>query len=132
MGSAYFHSSPLGCCMSLRMCQLREEWKDSPSAELILKDMQQPNGEEWKYADRRQELVFIGQGLKHEVIQKLLDQSLLDDEEMALGPEKWEDTMADDDTIQLAIPGEDEDGEEEDGEEEEEREEDEGEDDKDL
>merc|ERR1712083_166931 len=63
------------------MCQMREEGKDSPSAELILKDMQQPNGEEWKYADRRQELVFIGQGLKHEVIQKLLDQSLLDDEE---------------------------------------------------
>ena len=114
------------------MCQLREEWKDSPSAELILKDMQQPNGEEWKYADRRQELVFIGQGLKHEVIQKLLDQSLLNDEEMALGPEKWEETMADDDTIQLAIPGEDDD--EEEGEEEEE--EDEGEDgsdeDKDL
>ena len=76
--------------------------------------MQQANGEEWKYADRCQELVFIGQGLKHEVIQKLLDQSLLDDEEMALGPDEWEETMADDDTIQLAIPGEDdEDSEEE-------------------
>lgn len=71
----------------------------------------------------------------HEVIQKLLDQSLLNDEEMALGPEKWEETMADDDTIQLAIPGEDDD-EEEGEEEEEEEEEDEGEDgsdeDKDL
>merc|ERR1719432_198836 len=78
--------------------------------------------ETMEYADRRQELVFIGQGLKHEVIQKLLDQSLLNDEEMALGPEKWEETMADDDTIQLAIPGEDDD--EEEGEEEE----DEGED----
>merc|ERR550517_2403621 len=93
------------------MCQMREEWKDSPSAELILKDMQQPNGEEWRYADRRQELVFIGQGLE---------------------PEKWEETMADDDTIQLAIPGENDD--EEEGEEEED--EDEGEDgsdeDKDL
>jgi len=108
------------------MCQMREEWKDSPSAELILKDMQQPNGEEWKYADRRQELVFIGQGLKHEVIQKLLDQSLLNDEEMALGPEKWEETMADDDTIQLAIPGENDD-EEEGEEEEEEGDDDEGE-----
>merc|ERR1712192_301822 len=96
------------------MCQMREEWKDSPSAELILKDMQQPNGEEWKYADRRQELVFIGQALKHEVIQKLLDQSLLNDEEMALGPEKWEETMADDDTIQLAIPGEGDDDSDED------------------
>jgi len=96
------------------MCEVREQWEDSPSASLILKDMQQSNGEEWKYADRRQELVFIGQGLKHEVIQKLLDQSLLDDEEMALGPDEWEGTMADDDTIQLAIPGEDdEDSEEE-------------------
>merc|ERR1719432_141842 len=74
--------------------------------------------ETMEYADRRQELVFIGQGLKHEVIQKLLDQSLLNDEEMVLGPEKWEETMADDDTIQLAIPGEDDD--EEEGEEEEE------------
>ena len=83
----------------------------------------------------RQELVFIGQGLKHEVIQKLLDQSLLNDEEMALGPEKWEETMADDDTIQLAIPGENDD-EEEGEEEEEEGDDDEGEDvsdeDKDL
>merc|ERR1719270_930672 len=87
--------------------------KDSPSAELILKDMHQANGVEWKYADRRQELVFIGQGLKHEAIQGLLDQALLTDEEMAQGPEEWEESMADDDTIQLALPGEDEEGEEE-------------------
>ena len=112
------------------MCEIRDQWKDSPSAELILKDMQQANGEEWKYADRRQELVFIGQGLKHEAIQGLLDQALLTDEEMAQGPEKWEESMADDDTIQLALPGEDEEGEEEEeGGEEEEGEEEEGEED---
>ena len=112
------------------MCEIRDQWKDSPSAELILKDMHQANGEEWKYADRRQELVFIGQGLKHEAIQGLLDQALLTDEEMAQGPEKWEESMADDDTIQLALPGEDEEGEEEEeGGEEEEGEEEEGEED---
>merc|ERR1719145_224972 len=42
------------------MCEMREMWEDTPSAELVYQDMKQPNGEEWKYADRRQELVFIG------------------------------------------------------------------------
>ena len=85
--------------------------------------MKQPNGEEWKYADRRQELVFIGQALKHEAIQKILDQCLLNDEEMEMGPEKWAEAFADVDKIQLAL---DEGDDDEEGEEEEE---DEGEDD---
>ena len=91
----------------------------------LLQDMKQPNGEEWKYADRRQELVFIGQALKHEAIQKILDQCLLNDEEMEMGPEKWAEAFADVDKIQLAL---DEGDDDEEGEEEEE-EEDEGEDD---
>merc|ERR1712029_1007270 len=103
------------------MCEIRDQWKDSPSAELILKDMQQSNGEEWKYADRRQELVFIGQGLKHETIQKILDQCLLNDEEMEMGPEKWGEAFADVDKIQLTLEDVDnEEGEEEEGEDEEE------------
>ena len=103
------------------MAEIRDMWEGTPSEELVMKDILQSNGtEEHKYADRRQELVFIGQSLKHDVIQKTLDMCLLTDEEMALGPEKWKETMADVDNIQLAL---DEDDDEE-GEEEEEEDED--------
>ena len=49
----------------------REMWEDTESAEIIYKEIKQKNGEEWKFADRRQELVFVGQGLKHKANQKL-------------------------------------------------------------
>merc|ERR1739844_558796 len=92
-------------------CEIPEIWQNTPSEALIVKDMKNACGKEYKYADRRQEIVFIGQNMKHEVIQKILDECLLNDEEMALGPEKWEETMADVDKIQLALEGDD-DGEE--------------------
>ena len=84
------------------MDEVRHIWEDTPAAEAVLPYMLQPStGEEWRYADRRQELVFIGQGLKHEVIQKILDRCLLNDREMNLGPEKWQESMADTDRIHL-------------------------------
>ena len=75
--------------------------------------IRQANGEEWQYGDRRQELVFIGQGLNHSFIQSRLDQCLLTDAEMVLGPEQWKETF--EDPIQMQGPEEGGEEEEEDG-----------------
>ena len=70
---------------------------------LYLQDMQKENGDEFEYKDRRQEIVFIGHGMKREVIQKILDECLLTDKEMALGPELWKETMEEFDNIKLNL-----------------------------
>ena len=80
---------------------------------LSLYPIRQANGEEWQYGDRRQELVFIGQGLNHSFIQSRLDQCLLTDAEMVLGPEQWKETF--EDPIQMQGPEEGGEEEEEDG-----------------
>ena len=77
---------------------------------LSLYYIRKANGEDWQYGDRRQELVFIGQGLNHSFIQSQLDQCLLTDAEMVLGPEQWKETL--EDPIQMQGP-EEEGGEEE-------------------
>jgi hypothetical protein len=41
------------------------------------------------YGDRRQELVFIGQGLDEKALRRRLDQCLLDEHEMRMGPLGW-------------------------------------------
>ena len=99
------------------MCEQREQWEDNEDvAKAIMKDLKKPNGEEWEYGDRRQELVFIGQALRHEFIQAELDKCLLTNEEMMLGPEGWRETMEGVDRIKLGF---EEENEEDEGDEEE-------------
>ena len=57
--------------------------------------------------------MFIGQGLNHSFIQSRLDQCLLTDAEMVLGPEQWKETF--EDPIQMQGPEEGGEEEEEDG-----------------
>ena len=85
------------------MCEIRELWEGTLQEALVRKDLNQQNGGEFPYGDRRQELVFIGMRLNHEAIQNALDQCLLDDEEMKLGPEEWEESFASLDKIQLTL-----------------------------
>jgi len=56
---------------------------DDESVKSIVKDWQEP------YGDRRQQLVYIGQELPKEEMLEALRKCLLDDRELAMGPEKW-------------------------------------------
>merc|ERR1712088_1006560 len=75
------------------LCKIPEIWEGTASEAHVLKDIKKEDGGEWEYKDRRQEIVFIGHGMKVEVIRKLLDDCLLTDEEMELGPRMWKKTM---------------------------------------
>jgi len=62
----------------------KSKWPDDDEIwKSILKDWQEP------YGDRRQQLVYIGQDLPKEEMLEALRKCLLDDRELAMGPEKW-------------------------------------------
>jgi len=77
------------------LCEMRERWEGTPYEPMALKEMQDENGKDYPYGDRMQEVVFIGKDLNHELIQSLLDNCLLTDEEMEMGPEKWQESWYD-------------------------------------
>ena len=56
--------------------------------------------------------------MKIGAIENLFDQCLLTEEEMALGPDEWKETMEHLDRVNLVLEDEEEDGEDEDEEEE--------------
>merc|ERR1712036_136466 len=72
------------------LCLTPEQWEGTGVEDLVLKDI-------------RQEIVFIGHRMKKDTIQNILDQCLLTDEEMSLGPESWKETMEDLDNIQFFL-----------------------------
>ena len=96
------------------MCLMPDIWKGTSAEPLVMADIRKESGEEWEYQDRRQEIVFIGHRMKRENIQELMDKCLLTDEEMALGPEKWKETMGHLDIINLVLGDEEEECEDED------------------
>ena len=62
----------------------RDEWPDDPE---LINDAKENWIEPW--GDHRQEVVFIGMGIEQERLISALDDSLLNDEEMAAGPDIW-------------------------------------------
>merc|ERR1740116_685682 len=98
------------------MCLLpedeRKELMNEEIEAVLQEDMKNEAGEFYEYKDRRQEIVFIGHRMEKDNIQELMDKCLLTDEEFALGPEKWKETMDHLDVINLSL-GEEEEAEEE-------------------
>lgn len=62
---------------------------DEETIRAIRADWQEPHG------DRRQQLVYIGQNLPKEAMQSALRKCLLNDREMASGPEEWKERLRD-------------------------------------
>ena len=82
--------SQAGC--SIRMDPAGFWWAAAPEEEWPDEEEQQSEIRskfEGEHGDRHQELVFIGQGLKQDHLERLLDQCLLTDQEFAEGPGAW-------------------------------------------
>jgi len=62
---------------------------DDETLKSIMADWQNP------YGDRRQQMVFIGQNLPKEAMLEGLRKCLLDDREMAFGPDEWKARLRD-------------------------------------
>lgn len=62
----------------------RDDWPDGPDFLRAIKTLWQA-----PYGDRRTEIVLIGQNMDHAAITAALEECLLDDAEMILGPEGW-------------------------------------------
>jgi G3E family GTPase len=62
----------------------RDEWPDDPE---LIKDALDNWVDPW--GDRRQEVVFIGMDIEQDRLISALDDCLLNDEEMAAGPDIW-------------------------------------------
>ena len=61
-----------------------DQWPDHMEHRAAIESKFEP-----PYGDRRQEIVFIGQGLDEEQASRALDACLLNEEELAAGPDSW-------------------------------------------
>ncbi|MGB1557798.1 MAG: zinc metallochaperone GTPase ZigA [Oceanococcaceae bacterium] len=61
-----------------------EHWPEDPEQRALIQSRF-----DTRFGDRRQELVFIGQGLNEALMRQTLDAALLTDEELDQGPEAW-------------------------------------------
>jgi G3E family GTPase len=79
---------PIGYWWASRVGQSR--WPQDPETRALIR-------REWAepFGDRRQELVFIGQDLPRAEMRAALEEALLSDAEMALGPLGWRGRLAD-------------------------------------
>merc|ERR1711953_402644 len=91
------------------LCKISDVWEGTASEAHVMKDIKKEDGTEWEYKDRRQEIVFIGHGMKTEAIRNLLDDCLLTDEEMEMGPKMWKKTMEKHDQYKLKLEDSDDD-----------------------
>lgn len=62
----------------------KNQWPEDPEHREAIESKREP-----PYGDRRQEIVFIGQSLNEKQARRALDACLLNDTELASGPDSW-------------------------------------------